>query len=592
LEEFDHHNFHGGSGDVEGFRALLRHKFGNAARGWRLVIAPHGDHLNGGHDYGLAGTKATLYSDFCAGLKKIGFAGNGKSVWNKLSTKSSIKAADGSHVAGVEIRVAWLEDLDPNLAASLDIIADAISEQYIGGAHGAFPDIEREHASRATADEFDRWLVDRDILPEDGPVVRTRQVFECLAISGRGTLTREEFRFLDHWAARRLNRPLPEVPVRTKAEHVPWSPPPPKPAVVPGLEEFREFLAQKFGSPARAWRTALDIKAGGSLSPSEFGMACRQVGWKHPHLPLWNEIASIGGGACNLRGLDPETCTAIDTLVERTLPAFGDLQTLWAEVLDPDGDGICSKLEWVSALKKDLGLRGKAAGLIFTCLDIVHAGWLGFSELGYLEDFVPFSNDMDEEELSGMDSGFLRPSMSTGTLPQQASDPFDMTQLSWGSSTLEGVSGSGLSGSMRRSRMSATSLGHIGSQQRSSRSMQNRQFVNCFQAKYRWQGVAAADRTRSMAEGSAWATLHREVHPSMPTVGGTPLSDVFRSTSEFYREGVRRLEFHKEQQLIPTPADDDSRSVASRKSKASSKGGASRTSKQSGSIPGSTSKRR
>lgn len=218
--------------------------------------------------------------------------------------------------------------------------------------------------------------------------------------------------------------------------------------------------------------------------------------------------------------------------------------------------------------------------MIFTCLDIAHAGWLGFSELGYLEDFVPFSNDMDEEELSGMDGAFMRQSMSTGSLPQQASDPFDMTQLSWGSSTLEGASGSGMSGSMRRSRMSATSLGHIGSQQRSSRSMQNRQFVNCLQAKYRWQGIAAADHTRSMGEGSAWATLHREVHPNMPTVGGTPLSDVFRATSEFYREGVRRLAYHKEQQLIPTPADDDSRSVASRKSKSSQR---SKNSKQSGS---------
>merc|ERR1719162_2395587 len=58
-------------------------------------------------------------------------------------------------------------------------------------------------------------------------------------------------------------------------------------------------------------------------------------------------------------------------------------------------------------------------------------------------------------------------------------------------------------------------------------------------------GTAAATHTRSMTEGSAWATLKKEVEPNMPTVGGTPLSDVFRFTNEFYREGVRRLEHHQ-----------------------------------------------
>lgn len=530
MEEFDYHDRHGGSGDIEGFRGLLRHKYGNAARGWRIAIARHGD--TEGHDYGKAGTKATLYSDLCLGLKKIGFAGNGKTLWNRLSHGTN---------------VAWLEDLDPTLAESLDIVAGAISENYAGGCYQAWQDIEREHQARATAGEFDTFLYDRELL-KAGVRVSVRQVFESLVISGRGTLTLEEFLFLDHWASRRFKTTLKEPPIIKKKEEVHWSPPPPKPAHVYGMKDFRVFLEQKFGSPARAWRVALDIKAVGHISVSEFGMGCRQMGWHHPHTALWNELVHHGGGVASLRGLDPATCSAIDTLIERMLPAFGDFQNLWAEVLDPDGDGICSRLEWVKAISREIGLSGKAAGLIFTVMDVAHAGWLAFSELSFLDDFIPADMMEGSMDMSTMDASGTLMSMS-----QQRQSLFstmsaaNTADFDWGASTsLEGSAG-GL-GSMRHSGMSSKSAPnlHLGSTQKSSRAMQNRQYANCHMAKYRWMGNAAAAHTRSMSDGSTWAYMKREVEPKMPTVGGTPLSDVFRFTNEFYREGCRRLQYHAE----------------------------------------------
>merc|ERR1712046_214353 len=48
--------------------------------------------------------------------------------------------------------------------------------------------------------------------------------------------------------------------------------------------------------------------------------------------------------------------------------------------------------------------------------------------------------------------------------------------------------------------------------------------------------------------GSAWAVYKKEVEPKMPTVGGTSLPMFVRITNEFYREGVRRLNHHGEQQ--------------------------------------------
>merc|ERR1712094_43096 len=105
MEEFDFHNHHGGGGDIAGFRGLLRHKYGNAARGWRLTIAPHG--RPEGHEYGRAGVKPTLYSDLCSGLKRIGFAGNAKTLWNALSKGTN---------------QAFLEDLDATLGEYLDFV--------------------------------------------------------------------------------------------------------------------------------------------------------------------------------------------------------------------------------------------------------------------------------------------------------------------------------------------------------------------------------------------------------------------------------------------------------------------------------------
>lgn len=540
MEAFDFNDRHGMGGDVDGFRALLRHKYGNAARGWRLAIAPHGDHER--HDHGKAGTKATLYSDLCRGLKEVGFAGNAVSLWKSLSNGNT---------------VAWLEDLDPKLAESLDTVAGAIADNYPaanypGGAWRAWKDLPREHLCRATADEFANFVYDL-LGDEPSTGLRIRQVFEGLCISGRGTLTQEELVFLDHWAHRRLGKPLPAPPVKKPTEEVHWSPPPPKPPHVADLQDFRRHLEQKCGSPARGWRVAIDVKAAGTISMAEFGMACRQIGFHHAHQPVYNELVREGGGSANMRGLDPATCGAIDTLIERAATAFGSIFNLWEDVLDPDGDGICSRVEFVTAIAREIGLSGKDAGLVFTVLDVAHSGWISLSELGYLESFMPPpeaeegekpSVDSRKSMLTSMSTSTLLPGPSSTILPGRSGR---QTDGSWFDASLTSSSwdavGSG-SGSMRLSSRMQAPKAHLGSTQRSSRSMQNRQFQNCILSKYRWQGYAAGSQTRSMREGSAWATLKKEVGPRMPTVGGTPLSDVFRFTNEFYREGVRRLQYH------------------------------------------------
>merc|ERR1711988_2093517 len=154
---------------------------------------------------------------------------------------------------------------------------------------------------------------------------------------------------------------------------------------------------------------------------------------------------------------------------------------------------------------------------------------------------------------SGMEDDFMvdthkgmYTSMSAGSIDSRQGGPFGMTELSWADSSL---TGSASMGSLRRSGMSSTHTYHLGATQRSSRSMQIKQYAAVHQAKYRWVGAAARTHSYSMSEGSTYAMYKKEVAPHMPTVGGTALSDVFRHTSEFYREGCRRLQHHGNAQV-------------------------------------------
>jgi len=342
------------------------------------------------------------------------------------------------------------------------------------------------------------------------------------------------------------------------------------------LSEFRKFLTQRFRSPARAWRVILDVKACGSLLLTEFGTACRQAGWHHPHKPLWDEIREAGGGrTVNLRGLDPESCSAIDSFVEKALSSYGDIGNFWCEVLDPDDDGICSRLEFVTYTKKALEISGKVAGRIFTVLDSLNVGWIAGSELGYLEAFVPATFEAEVEQMNVSGDSFPaildRRSLSRGQLPRrsvQQPDP-SFSDTSWMASWDAMASGSS---SLMRSTSSNTS--RMDAPQRSSRAACIRRLQNNSVAKSRWMGPACARKANSEADGTPFAVYKKHVLPGMPRIGGDVHTLTFRSTNEFYREGMRRMKAHHEQhhQEIAARAEKPSRSQSPESSR---KGGRS-----------------
>jgi len=512
VEEFEHHNLMGTGGDVDGLRAILRHKHGSAARGWRVEIAQSTD--KEGHDYAQVGAKPVSFGELCRGLKRVGFGGNVLSLWKNLS-----RGAD--HIG--------LEDLEPRLGEQLDAVARGVVEQYEDGCQQAFDDIDRDHNARMTADEFERWLVEREIVAPDEPRVNPRLVFETLAISGRGTVTCEELRFLDYWAFHRLGVPVPVPATKVQYQDVPWTPPPEEKKTVHGLEEFREHLEQRYGSAARAWRTVLDVKNVGSLTSGEFGMACRQAGWKHPHHPVWEEARQLGYGGVNLRALDPKSAKALDKLKELGISNFGNLWVFWSQLLDPDGDGTVSRTEFLDSVCGELEMSKAEAARAFAALDSAGTGWLSTSEIGFL-------GVMEGSRAQERSTQSLGSSLSAGALPLAGRSRHGISSDgSWGQADTS--FGSSWEAGSTRSPKKLT----LWSPAKSTRAMQNRTYANAHYVKSSWLKGAVLDRSYSST--SVHSNFHRSLSSQEEGLyrKSSQHADVFRCTNEFYREGMRRI---------------------------------------------------
>jgi hypothetical protein len=134
--------------------------------------------------------------------------------------------------------------------------------------------------------------------------------------------------------------------------------------------------------------------------------------------------------------------------------------------------------------------------------------------------------------------------LSTGALQLGRSQDMELQQraafadMSWMSSFEAGAMGS--TAMSRSSSLQKLSTGS----HKSSRAQQQRLVANNHLAKNRWMASAILEKSYTMTEGSPYAVLRKELLPNMPKIGDRPGTDVFKSTSEFYREGIRRMQLH------------------------------------------------
>ncbi|CAE8675290.1 unnamed protein product, partial [Polarella glacialis] len=525
---------------VKGFRAFLAHKFGGSIRGWRRAVAPD-----------EVGVAPVLFSDFCFAMRELGWSGNAMSLWKALS--------NGKDSVGIQ-------DLEPNVALGLDRLSVAIFKRYKGGVQDAWKDMDHEHGLRLTFCEFDEFLDNKDFIPAvaGGWVVPMRRLFEAIDMSGRGSLTLEDLRFIDRWAHLRVHVPLPpdlRLDSRDVADPEPWAPPPVKPPPDPSIADFRAFLEKRFGSASRAWRIALDLKGTGSVSISDLGKGCRSVGWKHDHSQMFRLLKEAGQGLARLRSLDPETAKAIDRFKEEAVSRYDGLQDLWAELLDPGSTGTVSRTEFVRDVAVELEMREADAMRVFNALDTAGTGWVANSELGFLETFE-----------SGMEAKYAAAAAYERQKTLQLSQAFpqwgpqgassEPASSSGAKTTFNPGSGSGEDamdltiGSLGRFRppwqdvqlaatgissgikSAASPLGReLYAPHKSSRSFQYRALANANQLKHRWLALAAEDRC--IYSNHETVVADRKVMSQALKKGSS--GDIFRTSSEFYRLGVDRL---------------------------------------------------
>lgn len=491
-EEYQRLDFHGLGGDVEGFRAFLAHRYGGSARGWRIAIAPDKVAVNG-----------VTFQEFCTGVKRAGYTGHAKTLWKELSKGAANAVA--------------LSDLEPDLAAQLDTCAKSIVDNFMGRSVMAWKAMPRAHGGRASFDEFKAFFEDteeHELLSEDAHV-DLRWVFDAIDIKGRGYITCEDLQFLDQWAHQRLGAvavfPADFQDVREDPE--PWSPPSRRKGPEPGLEDFRLHCNRMFGSCARAWRVGLDVKGFGLLSPSDFGKGCRSIGWKHPHHDLWCELSAAGAGVVTLRALDPETAQAIEHFKDVAQSKYGDLDSLWFQLLDPGATGAVSRTEFVADVVRELDIGADAARRLFTVLDTAQTGWIAATELGFLETFESALPPQRSLSRSNDDS-----QITTCLLSASSSLP-----------SLKASSSRSLPWSPVRTEAWCPA--------KSNRAQQHRFFANTHMLKHRWLRGAVLERCQYGSKDmlrSARQHLGNDMR-------STPEKDIFRTTNAFYREGVRRI---------------------------------------------------
>jgi len=545
-EELGRLNFHGHAGDVEGFRAFLTHRYGGSVRGWRLGMAPD--------KYGV---RSAAFNEFNRGLKRMGYSGNALSLWREMSRG--------------EQDAVGLEDLEPDLAAQLDQCSRRLLDRFRGGAAEAWESLQRDHAKRATFREFGAFC-DQQELAAEGEALDVRRIFAALDLTGRGLLTLEDLRFFDHWASWRFGVPvIPEREPRRDTEELHWSPPPREERAGPGLEDFRGYLEQNFGSLARAWRTALDLKGEGDLGPADFGKGCRSAGWRHPHGPIWRELNGIGNGFVTLRALDPGSAEALDRLNEAVAREHGDTQTFWNEVVDPGGTGVISRTEFISDACRKIGVGPADARRVFAALDTANTGWVAVSEIGFLEAFQRGEAARNADPLAAGHSTSDSAQFSVSAPPAVGKNV--SWNSAWGSSVGPNSQGGGQASQMAQSsQMGQSAHSNMGSLAQTSRtqgtaasfstqlsggssafpprpkiwapalstrSVQRRLFAHTHSLKHRWLKDAVLDQCsygshEALQTAKMSATQNKTFHSSSKT-------DVFRSTNSLYREGMRKL---------------------------------------------------
>jgi len=366
-----------GAKSKTGFPALLKRKFGNTVRGWRLGLD-------------VDGSGKLSYMEFCTACRALGYEGSIKRLWTELDE-------DGT---------GWvsLDELDPNAAQELGEFRGLLEERY-GTVEAAWRQgLDTDRSGSLNLREFKAACRD---LGFSGDAKRVFQYLD-LDICGVGSITMDELEWLGlpHVEVTENQRlTLEQEAAERKAKTV----------GAKSLDGFRAVLKRKFGNVIRGWRLAMDQDGNGRLSYMEFCTAVRELGYEGAIKKLWHELDADGTGWISLDELAPRAAEELHLFRVLLEKKYGNIENAWKRGLDLDGSGGMTIMEFEEACHR-IGFRGNARRVFsYLDLDIHGTGRVTIDELEWLG--LPHGDELPN-------TSSVTPTKTGGAPQWQRSDPF------------------------------------------------------------------------------------------------------------------------------------------------------------------------
>merc|ERR1719247_964784 len=347
---------------IEGFKELLRRRFGTVVRGWRQGLDVSGD-------------GKLSFTEFCTACRNIGYNGDVKGLWNKMDD-------DGSGVVSLEeldpdaheliesfysyidlkfgnMLLAWEKKLDKDKNDRLDLAEfdEALkSIGFVGDAKKLFnfftpqngqtfislEDVHPGAAACRMRGDKKMMTVGKGVSAEEKEKQKNMTFNERQSVGNMNTNWMKEL--ADEQRAAVIARKQKGLDADKGAK---------------SLIEFKRQLIAKYGSIANAWKFGLDTSGDDRLSFQEFCMACRANDYRGNLKCLWEELDDDNSGVVTLKELDPKAYEALHSFKDMLNVKFANMLLAWKEGLDSDGDERLTHSEFCKRVK-EMGYEGDA----------------------------------------------------------------------------------------------------------------------------------------------------------------------------------------------------------------------------------------
>eukprot|EP00928_Gymnodinium_smaydae_P020502 TRINITY_DN1791_c0_g2_i1.p1 TRINITY_DN1791_c0_g2~~TRINITY_DN1791_c0_g2_i1.p1 ORF type:complete len:1251 (-),score=231.11 TRINITY_DN1791_c0_g2_i1:58-3738(-) len=304
--------------DFPSFKKLLLRKYGTITAAWKHALDPDG---NGKLSFG----------EFCDSLRKLGYCGSVKHLWQELDKDKS--------------GIITLDEIDSKAHASLTAFRKLMSEKF-GSWLKLWHALDANRNGRVDEDEFIEALKPMEY---EGC---SKQLFKYLL--DRPGVTFLTMSDLDPDAASEHYRG-PQVCKRTELEKMSLRDKE-KLKGAQSLKQLKKLLVAKYGSIPAAWKHGLDFDGNGRLSFVEFCQALREIGYVGNIREMFQSLDEDNSGYISMDEFDPQAAAAIASFRELVLAKYGDFIKAWKH-FDRDRNGNLDRDEFVDRVT-ELGYKG------------------------------------------------------------------------------------------------------------------------------------------------------------------------------------------------------------------------------------------